>query len=187
LQAIPPDPADVQTQDIDTMHIRSYRRLAPVLAVAALSGCASLGAALQPPSFRVDGAQQAQLRLLPPSSTRPSGGASVRLFARVGNPNPVGITLTTLAGDLELGGRGAARVDFPLGVPLAAGGETVVPLDISVNFADIPGLGSTLLNAITGRPLEYRLVGSVGVDAGILGRPTFGPMALLSGEVRVTR
>jgi len=162
-------------------------RILPLLAVTLSSGCATLGAALQPPSFQVDGAQQAQLRLLPPSPTRPSGGAAVRLFARVGNPNPVGLTLTTLAGNLELEGRGAARVDFPLGVPLAAGGETVVPLDISVNFADLPGLGSTLLNAVTGRPISYRLVGTVGADAGVLGQPTFGPMSLLAGEVRVSR
>jgi hypothetical protein len=164
------------------------RRAMPLLALALIaSGCTALGAALQPPGFRVDGGQQAQLRLLPPGPGRPTGGAAVRLFARVSNPNPVGITLSTLAGNLELEGRGAARVDFPLGVPLAAGGETVVPLEISVNFADIPGLGSTLLNAITGRPVRYRLVGTVGVDAGVLGQPTFGPMALLDGEVRVSR
>lgn len=164
--------------------------LRPALALAflgAAAGCATLAAALQPPSFRVDSAQQAQLRLLGPSAGRPLGGAAVRLFARVSNPNPVGITLSRLAGNLELEGRGAARVDFPLGVPMAAGGETVVPLDISVNFADLPALGSTLMNAATGRPVSYRLVGTVGVDAGVLGQPTFGPMALLSGEVRVAR
>jgi len=27
----------------------------------------------------------------------------------------------------------------------------------------------------------------VGVDAGLLGQPTFGPMMLLQGETRVTR
>jgi hypothetical protein len=167
---------------------RSTYRALPLLALALItSGCAALAAAIQPPSFRVDGAQQAQLRLLPPGPGRPTGGAAVRLFARVGNPNPVGITLSTLAGNLELEGRGAARVDFPLGVPLAAGGEVVIPIEVSVNFADIPGLGTTLLGAITGRPVRYRLVGTVGVDAGVLGQPTFGPMALLDGEVRVTR
>jgi hypothetical protein len=164
-----------------------YRRLPIALAAVLSTGCAALAAAIQAPSFRVDSAQQAQLRLLGPGPGRPTGGAAIRLFARVGNPNPVGITLNTLAGNLELEGRGAARVNFPLGVPLAAGQETVVPLDVEVNFADLPGLGSTLLNAITGRAVRYRLVGTVGVDAGVLGQPTFGPMALLDGEVRVTR
>lgn len=166
---------------------RLAARLAPLMVMAAASGCATLAGAIQPPGFRVDSSQQAQLRLLPPSPGRPSGGAAVRLFARVSNPNPMGITLSTLAGTLELEGRGAARVDFPLGVPLAAGQETVVPLDISVDFRDLPGLGTTLLNALTGRPIGYRLFGTVGVDAGVLGQPTFGPMSLLAGEVRVTR
>jgi hypothetical protein len=172
---------------MDMKQISKTRRALPAMALALASACAALAAAIQMPSFQVDSAQQAQLRLLPPGPGRPSGGAAVRLFARVGNPNPVGITLSSLAGNLELEGRGAARVDVPLGVPLAAGQETVVPLDISVNFADIPSLGSTLLGAITGRAIRYRLVGTVGVDAGVLGQPSFGPTALLAGEVRVAR
>lgn len=156
--------------------------------VAVLPGCATLAQiGLQPPQFRVEGTDQAQLRLLPPGPGRPSGGASIRLFARVTNPNPVGLTLSSLAGGLELQGRQAARVDFPLGVPLAAGGEQVIPLDISVSFDDIPSLGSVLLRAVTGQSIAYRLNGTVGVDAGLLGQPTFGPMTLLEGSARVTR
>jgi hypothetical protein len=159
--------------------------------VALLPGCASLGglaaAGLQAPTFRVDESQQAQIRLLPPSFDRPRGGAAVRLYARVGNPNPLGLTLSSLAGQLQLEGRDAADVSFPLGVPLAANGETVVPLDIAINFNNVPALGNTLLNAITGRAINYRLNGTVGVDAGLLGRPTFGPTSLLSGSLRVTR
>lgn len=78
-------------------------------------------------------------------------------------------------------------MNFPLGVPLAAGGQTVVPLDIAISFSDVPALGGVILNAVTGRSVAYRLNGTVGVDAGPLGRPTFGPMALLSGSTRVTR
>jgi hypothetical protein len=171
---------------------RSNARGVLVLALLALlPGCASLGGALgtvlQAPTFRVDESQQAQLRLLPPSVDRPRGGAAVRLYARVGNPNPLAVTLSTLAGQLELEGREAADVSFPLGVPLAANGETVVPLDIAINFNNLPSLGSTLLNAVTGRAVNYRLNGTVGVDAGLLGRPTFGPTSLLSGSLRVTR
>lgn len=158
------------------------------LAVAALlPGCATLQQALMPPTFRVDSSQQAQLRLLPPGPGRPTGGAAVRLYARVGNPNPVGFTLGTLRGALQLEGRNAAQVDFPLGVPLSAGQETVVPLDISINFSDLPGLADVASRALTGRPVVYRLNGTVGVDAGLLGQPTFGPMTLLEGDLRVTR
>ncbi|HEX8431452.1 MAG TPA: LEA type 2 family protein [Longimicrobium sp.] len=167
-----------------------FRRGALLLAlVLALPGCATIGLqdVLSAPTFRVDEGQQAQLRILPPSAGRPTGGAAVRLYARVGNPNPIALTLSTLAGRLQLDGREAAEVSFPLGVPLAANGEVVVPIDVAINFSDLPGLGNVLLNAISGRPVRYQLNGTVGVDAGLLGRPTFGPSTLLSGDLRVTR
>ena len=34
------------------------------------------------------------------------------------------------------------------------------------------------------RPIAYRLDGTVGVDAGRLGQPVFGPMTLLTGQAR---
>lgn len=160
----------------------------PLLMIA-LSGCAGLGLeqVLQAPTFRVDQSQQAHLRLLGPSLERPVGGAAVRLYARVGNPNPVGLTLTRLVGQLQLQGANAARIDFPLGVALQAGGETLVPIDIAIDFNDIPGLANVARNAISGQPINYSLNGTVGVDAGLLGQPSFGPMQLLSGELRATR
>ena len=63
----------------------------------------------------------------------------------------------------------------------------MVPLDITVNFNDIPGLADVILRAATGQSIRYALNGTVGVDAGVLGQPTFGPMNLLSGSARVTR
>ncbi len=165
----------------------ALRRSALLLALVLLSGCATLGQVVQPPTFRVADDRPEELRLLGPSTSRPLGGAAIRLYARVSNPNPLGITLSTLRGGLLLEGQQAAQVDFPLGVPLQPGQEALVPLEISVSFADIPGLANTLSRAVTGSPLRYRLDGSVGVDAGLLGQPTFGPMTLLQGDVRVTR
>lgn len=166
----------------------SPRKLSALAAlVILLSGCASLGglAALQPPQFEVAPGQQAELRLIGPTAQNPLGGASIRLYARVTNPNPLGITLSTLAGQLALEGTQAAEVNFPLGLPLQAGGETVVPLDIVVGFANLPGLANVISNAVSRRgSLGYQLNGTVGVDAGILGRPTFGPMTLLQGNVQ---
>ena len=159
-----------------------------VAALPALSGCATLAQlGIQPPQFSVDNTQQAQLRLVGPSFGHPQGGAALRLYARVRNPNPIGLTLARLAGGLQLEGRSAAQVDFPLGVPLQGNSEAVVPLDIVVNFNDIPGLADVLLRAATGQSVRYALNGTVGVDAGVLGQPTFGPMNLLSGSVRVSR
>lgn len=170
------------------MKIAIRTAMLPVL-VLALSGCAGLGLenVLQAPTFRVDGEQQAHLRLIGPSAGSPLGGAAVRLYARVGNPNPVGLTLTRLVGQLQLQGQNAARVDFPLGVPLQANGEVVVPIDIALNFNDLPGLANVARNALMGGAIAYSLNGTVGVDAGLLGQPTFGPMDLVQGNLRVTR
>ncbi|HEU4562736.1 MAG TPA: LEA type 2 family protein [Longimicrobium sp.] len=168
---------------------KKLRRAAVLIGMLPLlSGCATLAQlGIQAPQFYVDQGQPAQLRLLAPGFGRPQGGAAIRLYARVRNPNPIGITLSRLAGGLVLEGRNAAQVDFPLGVPMQGGAETVVPLDISVNFNDIPGLADVLLRAATGQSIRYALRGTVGVDAGVLGQPTFGPMNLLEGSARVGR
>ena len=171
------------------MGMTKLRRAAVLMVgLPALSGCATLAQlGIQPPQFSVDNTQQAQLRLVGPSFGSPQGGAQIRLFARVRNPNPIGLTLARLAGALNLEGRSAARVDFPLGVPMQGNSETVVPLDITVNFNDIPALGSVLLRAATGGSVRYDLQGTIGVDAVVLGQPTFGPMSLLNGSMRVVR
>jgi len=171
------------------MTIRKITRAAVLIgALPLLSGCATLAQlGIQAPQFMVDNTQQAQLRLLGPSFGHPQGGAAIRLYARVRNPNPIGITLSRVAGGLALEGQNAAQVDFPLGVPLQGNTETVVPLDISVNFNDIPGLANVLLRAATGQSIRYALRGTVGVDAGVLGQPTFGPMNLLEGSARIGR
>ncbi|HEV2146569.1 MAG TPA: LEA type 2 family protein [Longimicrobiaceae bacterium] len=165
----------------------ALRRSALLLLFALLPGCATLGQVIQPPTFRVAEDRPEELRLLGPAPGRPLGGAAIRLYARVSNPNPLGITLSTLRGGLLLEGQQAARVDFPLGVPLQPGQEALVPLEISVSFADVPGLANTLTRAVTGGPVRYQLDGTVGVDAGVLGQPSFGPMTLLQGDVRVAR
>jgi hypothetical protein len=169
----------------------SVRRLlwAAVPAVLA-AGCATLGqlaALVRPPNIQADRERQAELRLFAPSDSRRYGGAGVRLWARVENPNPFGVTLSTLAGQLYLEGTEAAEVDLPLGLPLVAQQETIVPIDLSLSFENIPRLGEVVLRAATGSPLEYRLEGTIGVDAGQLGQPTFGPLTLLQGDVRVRR
>lgn len=167
--------------------MKTFRRAAALMLVALLPGCATLGAVIQPPTFRVADDHPEELRLLGPAPGRPLGGATIRLYARVSNPNPLGITLSTVRGGLLLEGQQAARVDFPLGVPLQPGQEALVPLEISVSFSDIPGLANTLGRAVTGNAVRYQLDGTVGVDAGPLGQPSFGPMTLLAGDMRVTR
>jgi hypothetical protein len=174
---------------------RAARALQPssdvrhLLAVAACTlglaaqGCATLsqlGVLIQPPRFERDGHRRAELRLQ-------GRGAAVRLWARVQNPNSFGLRLTSLEGDLFLEGSRAAGVDLPLGLPLGAYEDTVIPIDFSIDFEDVPGLLGAAGRVIGREPLAYRLDGSVGVDAGPLGRPRFGPSTLLTGDVQPIR
>jgi hypothetical protein len=176
------------------MDRRARRRVQAAALAAAVSlfhaGCATLGglaAFVQPPRFSSQDGRDAEIVLRGPSRDYPLGGAAVRLHARVYNPNAFGLTLSTLAGDLFLEGDRAAAVDFPIGLPLVANGESDIPIDFVIGFDDVPGLARVLGRALTGSQLEYRLDGRVGVDAGALGRPTFGPMTLMQGDVRVRR
>ena len=152
------------------------------------AGCGALqniASIIQPPKFEQDD-RPAELRFLTPSVSNPAGGAGVTLWMRVTNPNPFGFTLSTLNTTLMLEGSRAATGDFPLGLPLTAGETSVVPIDLSISFADVPGLAVALRQAATGSAVAYQLDGTVGVDAGRFGQPTFGPMMLASGEIGVT-
>ena len=166
-------------------------RLAAVAVLAAAHlGCASLGglgSLVQAPRFSNVEGRDAEIVLRGPSRDYPLGGAAVRLHARVLNPNPFGLRLATLVGDLYLDGSRAAAVDFPLGISLVANDEAEIPIDLVVGFADVPRLAQVVGRALGGSHLDYRLDGRVGVDAGPLGRPTFGPMTILEGDVLVRR
>jgi hypothetical protein len=160
------------------------------LALFAHAGCASLaglGSLVQAPRFSSAQGREAEIVLRGPSRDFPLGGAAVRLYARVNNPNPFGLRLSTLIGDLYLDGTRAAAVDFPLGLQMLANDETEIPIDLAIGFADVPRLAQVVGRAISGSNLDYRLDGRIGVDAGALGRPTFGPMTILAGDVRVRR
>jgi len=161
-----------------------------LLAVALLlAGCATVSELIrvEPPRFQAAEGRRSELRLLGPSSTRPLGGAAVRIWARVQNPNTFGLTLTTVEGNLLLEGAHAAAVELPLGLPLRAQQDTVVPIDLTISFADVPGLADAAIRLLAERTVEYRLDGRFGVDAGPFGRPTFGPTTLLRGELDVRR
>ena len=168
---------------------RQVRLIGTIVAVATAS-CATLGPLaqiVQPPSFRQADNQPAEIRLIAPSLRMPTGGAGVRIWLEVTNPNAFGFTLSTLAATLSLEGTRAATGDFPLGLPLAARQQSVVPLDLSINFAEVPALASAVRQLATRGSIDYQLDGTVGLDAGRLGTPTFGPMRMTSGELRVIR
>jgi hypothetical protein len=172
------------------MRIRQpYRKFAVIVlsgAVTASAGCAavtSLSQLIQPPRFE-QANQPADLRLIGPSLSHPAGGAGVTLWIRVTNPNPFGFTLSTLDTTLLLEGQHAATGNFPLGLPLGAGRESVIPIDLTISFTDLPNLANVMRRAASNEPLGYQLDGTVGVEAGRFGQPTFGPMLLVRGEIQ---
>jgi hypothetical protein len=69
--------------------------------------------------------------------------------------------------------------------PLTAGEETVIPLDLSISFADVPALSRSIGRLATGGTAAYQLDGTVGIEAGRFGTPTFGPMTLTTGQLQV--
>jgi late embryogenesis abundant protein len=159
-----------------------------IVLLACSTGCAtleSLRALVQPPKFEEAEGQPAEIRLLGPGTDRPLGGAGVRIWTKVTNPNPFGIRLGTLSGTLLLEGTRAATADFPLGLPLSPGQENVIPIDLTISFSDLPALASTLRRAARNETIPYTLDGTIGVDAGKLGQPVFGPMTLVRGDLRV--
>jgi hypothetical protein len=164
--------------------------LVPLLLVTALlfGSCATfqgLARLVQPPQFRQANDRAAEIRLLPPGANLPAGGAALRVWTSVTNPNPFGVVLSELKATLMLEGGRAITGDFPLGLPLSAGEESVIPLDLSVSFADLPGVARVVQRAAGGQPVEYRVDGTVGVAAEVVGHQTFGPMTLFSGELAV--
>jgi hypothetical protein len=168
----------------------TIRLVCVAVATALFSACAGLDqlrAFVQPPRFEQARDQQPEIRLIGPRLDLPLGGAGVRLWTTVTNPNAFGFTLGTLDGTLFLEGTRAADASFPLGLPLRAGQQTTVPIDLSISFADIPGLAEVIRRAANRQPLAYRLEGTIGVDAGALGQPVFGPMMLLSGDLSRSR
>jgi hypothetical protein len=168
----------------------AHAQLFVLIVAVVTAGCATLGPLaqiVQPPRFRPADNQPAEIRLIAPSLRNPTGGAGVRIWLEVTNPNAFGFTLSTVNATLALQGTRAGTGDFPLGLPLAAGQQSVVPLDLTISFADVPGLASVARQLATGGTIDYQLDGTVGVNAGRLGTPTFGPMPLTRGELRVVR
>lgn len=157
------------------------------LALMGLTGCAALQQVIQPPIFEMASGQQSRIRLLGPSFDRPLGGAQLRIYARVSNPNPVGFTLSRLAGTVHLSNQPAAEVDLPLGLPLQASGDTIIPLDVTISLADVPDLAERIADAVSGGSISYALRGTVSVDAGALGQPSFGPSTWLAGDIPLIR
>jgi Late embryogenesis abundant protein len=165
------------------MRARLYIVAAVIAAAEACATFPRVGALIQPVRFESADDRGSEIRFVGPRAGQPLGGAAVRLWTRVNNPNPFGLTLSTLRATLYLEGNRAAEGEFPLGLPLQARDEVEVPLDLSISFSDVPALGSMIGRGL-GSPVRYRVDGAFAVEVGQFGSPTFGPMTLFSGELR---
>ena len=116
-----------------------------IITSVACAGLGGLQQIIRPPRFEQASGQRAELRLLGPSARSPLGGAGVRIWLQVTNPNPFGFTLST----------------------------------------DVPALSRTIGRLATGGTAPFQLDGTVGIEAGRFGTPTFGPMTLTTGELHV--
>lgn len=167
--------------------VRAAGATALVLMVGGCAGLGGLGALVQPPRFSVASGYASEIRVLAPSAQRPLGGAAVRLYAHVENPNGFGLNLSRLAGNLFLEGARAADVNFPLGLPLSAQQDTVIPIEIALSFSDLGDLADVAAQVFARNEVDYRLDGTLTIDAGALGQPSFGPQTWLQGSAQVLR
>jgi hypothetical protein len=162
------------------MRLRLALAAVSLLTLQACAGAlGNVGALVQPPRFEQIPGRPAEVRLAGLQ------GAGVRLWTRVTNPNAFGVRLGTLRGTLFLDDARAADTDFPLGLDLGARADSELPIDISVDFRDLPGLADVGRKLLARQAVGYRLQGTIGIDAGRIGRDmVFGPMTLLRGETR---
>lgn len=164
--------------------MRAMRRLWLVLIVALvglLAACAPRLAALAVPTYQVESGRLASINL--PGGGQPAA-AVLELQLRVQNPNAVAVRLANAAGDVFLDGQNVGRVDLP-NIDLPARGEArqLARLTLPITFGNL----AEFLRLGRGEALGLRVDGSFTVDAGLLGRPTFGPFTLFQKSLQVAR
>ncbi len=153
------------------------------VAVALLVACVP-GAepALAAPTFRLVPDATRIVRLDPPGAFS-EGGMLVRVALRATNPNPIGVRLAELEGELWLNGIPAAGLRFVGGLDLPPRGAADLAVEVSVPLGRLDALLGPLTDAVAGRPLAYRVDAVVALD--VLGVPTrFPAVTIARGEVR---
>lgn len=154
--------------------------LASLLLVLVLGACAPGARMLAAPTFAIDPAGSGFVRIDPPGVG--DGTALIRVNLRVTNPNPFGLKLAALDGDLFVNDTRAAALSFRGGLDVPANGTAPLLLDIRVPLGAAPVLLESLAGLIGGSPLRYRLDSAVAVD--LLGTvQSFPRFTLARGEL----
>lgn len=163
--------------------VRRSLMLTGLLLAVLVAACAP-GAVpgVQAPTFQLRSEGSRVLRFDPPGVLE-GGGLVVQVTLRSHNPNPVGVRLSSLEGELYLGGVLATGVAFVGGVDLPARGSSDLRLEATVPLARVPELLGVLGNALAGAAISYQVDAAVGVE--LLGVATrFPSLTLARGEVR---
>lgn len=159
---------------------RSFR-LVPIVLLVLLASCVPGASVVQAPTVAVgpDGARL--VRLEPPGVG--SGSALIRVDLEIGNPNPVGLALAGLDGELFLSGRSVARSRFPGGLTIPARGNAPLTVEVEVPLNGAVGVADAMARLVQGQGVPYRLELALTVEAfGVTQRFPARPVA--SGEVR---
>src|SRR6056297_1855341 len=145
---------------------RSFR-FVPIVLLALLASCVPGVSVVQAPTI----------------SVAPGGARLVRLDLEIRNPNPVGLTLAGLDGELFLSGRSVATSRFPAGVTIPARGDAPLTLEVAVPLDGAAGVADAMARLVQGQGVPYRLELALEVEAfGVAQRFPARPVA--SGEVR---
>ena len=159
---------------------RRISAAASLVLLLVVGACAPGAQVLSPPTFRLAPSGSGFVRIDPPGVG--AGTATFRLALTVENPNPVGVRLAGLDGDLYLRERRAAGASFRGGIDLPARGSAPLTLDVVVPLGAADDVLAAISALVGGAPLPYRLDAAVTVD--VFGAPQrFPSFTLARGEV----
>lgn len=151
-----------------------------VLLLLLVTSCVPGASVVSPLDFRLRSEGSGLLRLEPPGVG--SGAAVIRLELDVHNPNPFGVDLAGLDGDLFIGGSRVASSRFVDGLAVPAQGSGRLTLDIEASLADAPHLVGQMARLVAGEAVAYRLDGTVRLE--VLGTPqSFPSVTVARGEL----
>ncbi len=63
----------------------------------------------------------------------------------------------------------------------------MIPIQLGLSFSDLGDLADAFDEILTSNRVDYQLDGTLTIDAGAFGQPSFGPQTWLQGSARVFR
>ena len=149
------------------------------LGLFSLMACAP-SQVVQTPQFEM--LEAGLLKLNPPGLNGGAAEAVIRIQVQGRNPNPFGLKLEEIRFDLLLEGAKIAAGVAPNFELKASGVPTSFPVDVEIPL-DLNTLKS-LARIVTGQPTSYQMLGGFRMDAGVLGKPSFGPYTIAQGTFK---